>query len=533
MGYRELFVVEIVEILRLWQRGHGYRTVSTMASADRKTVRRYVEAAMALGLSRDDESVELDDMLVAGVAAAVKPGAPASSGTMRGHCRAHASLLEDWAREGCKGPKLVKLLARHTGVVVPLRTLQRFVREELDGASRRDDTIRLVPPPPGEVLEVDFLELGWFVERGTGMRCKMHALLCVAPHSGHQFVWPTLSEEQEDVIEGLEAAWRFFGGVFPVLLPDNLKAVVTTADPLKPKLNGSFVEYAQSRGFEIDPARVRKPRDKARVERQVQYVRHDFFGGERFGDVEEARREAERWCREDAGMRTHGTTREQPLLHFERDEKPLLGVVPAEPYDAPRWATHKVGRDHAVVVEHALYSIPHHIGETELRVRFDRMTVKFYDKATLVKMHPRQKAGGASIDPADLPPGKEALATRSGESLQRQADAAGEHVGRYVERLLAGPLPWTKMRHVYRLLGLVRRFGDALTNEACERALELDVVDVTRIDRMLERGLVQRGLLRPTPAPPAKPRDNVVPLRFARDPREFKTSPHGESDAPA
>jgi len=150
-----------------------------------------------------------------------------------------------------------------------------------------------------------------------------------------------------------------------------------------------------------------------------------------------------------------------------------------------------------------------------------------------VKMHLRQKAGGASIDPADLPPGKEALATRSGESLQRQADAAGEHVGRYVERLLAGPLPWTKMRHVYRLLGLVRRFGDALTNEACERALELDVVDVTRIDRMLERGLVQRGLLRPTPAPPAKPRDNVVPLRFARDPREFKTSPQGESDAPA
>lgn len=535
MAYRELLVVEIVEILRLWQRGHGYRTVAERTSVDRKTVRRYVEAAQALGLSRDEESVELDDAVVAGVATAVKPGAPVSSGEMRSHCREHAKLLDGWLDDGCKGPKLVKLLARHSGVVVPLRTLQRFMSEELGRDGPRRDTVRLAPPPAGQVLEVDFLELGWFVERGTGRRRKMHALLCVASHSGHQFAWPTLDQTQQDVIEGLEAAWRFFGGVFPVLLPDNLKAVVTTPDALKPKLNEAFVEYAQARGFEIDPARVRKPQDKARVERQVQYVRNDFFRGERFGDVEEARREAERWCREDAGMRTHGTTRQQPLVCFEQDEQPLLGPAPTEPYDAPTWATHKVGRDHTVVVEHAMYSVPHHIGEVTLRVRLDRTTVKLYDGAQLVKVHPREKPGEASLDPADLPPGKMAMATRSGESLQRLADAAGEHVGEYARRLLAGPLPWTRMRQVYRLLGLVSRFGDVLTNEACEQALGLDVVDVTRIDRMLERGLVRRGFLAPAPVAPAKPRDNVVPLRFARDPREFKTprSPRGGPDAPA
>jgi hypothetical protein len=178
MGYRELFVVEIVEILRLWQRGHGYRTVAERTSADRKTVRRYVEAAQALGLSRDEESVELDDVLLAGVATAVKPGAPVSSGEMRSHCRQHASLLESWLGDGRKGPKLVKLLARHSGVVVPLRTLQRFVNEELGRDGPRRDTVRLAPPPAGQMLEIDFLELGWFVERGTGRkrpgRCAPH-----------------------------------------------------------------------------------------------------------------------------------------------------------------------------------------------------------------------------------------------------------------------------------------------------------------------------------------------------------------------
>ena len=527
-------MVEIREVLRLWLRGRGYRPIAEMTSVDRKTVRRYVEAARALGLTRDEGGDEVADELLAGVAAAVRPGAPVTSGEMRTHCRIHLKLLETWLAEGCKGPKLVKLLARHSGVVVPLRTLQRFMSEELgrDGPSR--DTVRVASPPPGQVLEVDFLELGWFVERGTGQRRMMHALLCTASYSGHQFVWPTLTTAQQDVIDGLEAAWRFFGGVFPVLLPDNLKAIVTKADALKPKLSESFVEYAQARGFEIDTARVRKPKDKARVERQVQYVRNDFFRGERFGDVAEARREAERWCREDAGTRTHGTTRQQPLRRFEQDEQALLRAAPTELYDAPCWSILKVGRGHAVVVDYALYSVPHQVGEIALRVRLDRATVKLYAGAQLVKVHPRQEAGGSSIDHADLPPGKAALATRNGESLQRLADAAGEHAGRYVQELLAGPLPWTKMHHVYRLVGLVRRFGDALTNEACGQALGLDVVDVTKIDRMLQRGLVHRGLTVPAP-PPARPRDNVVPLRFARDPREFKPpkSPEGEPDASA
>ncbi|MEN8184505.1 MAG: IS21 family transposase [Myxococcota bacterium] len=522
MAFRELHVLEIKEILRLWSVGHGLRLISRRTGADRKTVRRYVEAAQEAGLERGGE---VDDEVLAVVVEAVRPGAPSTVGPMRAHLRAYAEPVRNWATKGCEGPKLVKLVKRKTGVPVPLRTMQRFVAEDL-GLGRDSDTVRIVDPPPG-VLEVDFLKLGEFNEIGTGETQTMYALLCTAGCSRHQFVWPCLSQTFEDVVDGLEQAWDFFGGVFPVLLPDNMKAIVKKADPVNPQFTEDFLEYAQARGFEIDPARVRKPKDKARVERQVRYVRGNYFAGEDFRSVEEARIEARRWCCEDAGMRTHGRTRRRPLEAFEADEKPLLLPAPTERYDQPRWSDHHVGRDHAVVVDYALYSVPYALGECDLRVRSDRKTVKLYKGARLVKTHPRHPPGGTCIDGQDLPPGKAALATRDATSLCEQGDRHGPHVGEYARRLADGPLPWSRIRHVYRLLGLARRFGSAATDEACARALEVDVVDVTRVQRMLENGLVRRGLLTATPTP-EEPAGTV--LRFQRPKDAFRA---GDPDATA
>jgi hypothetical protein len=101
-------------------------------------------------------------------------------------------------------------------------------------------------------------------------------------------------------------------------------------------------------------------------------------------------------------------------------------------------------------------------------------------------------------------------------TLTVKASAAGPAVGVYAARLLDVPLPWTSMRTVYRLLGLVRTYGPDAVEAACIRALELDVVDVTKIARMLEQAREHQQ-----PAQPAK----VVggPARFARDAAEFAT----------
>jgi hypothetical protein len=98
-------------------------------------------------------------------------------------------------------------------------------------------------------------------------------------------------------------------------------------------------------------------------------------------------------------------------------------------------------------------------------------------------------------------------------SLARAARRHGDAIGAYAEQLLDTALPWTKMRQVYRLLGLVRRYGAGPVETACARALELDV-NVTKIASMLEKATEN--------ASPPPPRAVATAARFARDPAEYR-----------
>ncbi len=133
--------------------------------------------------------------------------------------------------------------------------------------------MRMADTGPGEVAEVDFGRLGMITDPETGRRRVVWALIVVLSYSRHCFVWPTHSQQLEDVISGLEAAWAFFGGVPRYLGIDNFPAAVAGPDPLHPRLTRGFLEYSQHRGFVADPARTRHPGDKPKVERSVPYVR--------------------------------------------------------------------------------------------------------------------------------------------------------------------------------------------------------------------------------------------------------------------
>lgn len=517
MAYRELTVIQIREVLRLWQQQHGYRTIAARVGVDRKTVRRYVEAARTHGLSRVESSVPLDDDLLAAVVGDVLPGAPSRVGAKRAHCRSHRDLIQSWLDEGCDGPKVARLLDARTGTSVPLRTLRRFIADDLGVSSADRDTMRVVDPPPGQVFEIDFMEVGTF-KFAEGER-KLHALVGVAGRSRYMFVWPCLSQTRRDVIDGLEASWSFLGGVFPVVVFDNAKTVVLTADPVDPVLAEDAIEYSQARKFEFDPTRSRKPKDKARVERMVRYIRRDCFAAEHFVDVDQARRHAKHWCREIAGKRRHGTTRKRPLEAFEAEELPLLLPAPTERYDPPSWHTVTVGRDHAISVAEGLYSVPYTY-RGEVRVRVDRTTVRIYARKALIKVHERAARGESRIDADDLPPGKGVFATRDAEGICAIAARRGEHVGRYAERVLEGPHSWTRIRQVYRLLNLCKRHGEAQVDEACRTALDHDVVEVKRIERMLKRAVDDGGAVADERARSGV----VVKPRFGRDADAYRLS---------
>jgi hypothetical protein len=514
--YREVSVIEIREVLRLWLSGSGLRTVAVRAGVDRKTARRYVDAAVAAGLDRDCGVDQLSDELIGAVVTAVRPDRPQGHGQAWEVLCANHDRISTWVKDGLTVVKIGDLLARH-GVIVPQRTLHRYCAERTD-YRRRGDTVPVVDGEPGVECQIDFARMGMLTDSVSGRSRVVHALILTAVHSRHMFVWLTFSQTLEALIDGCEAAWRFFGGVFHVLVPDNMSAIVAHADSVNPRFTVGWLEYTQARGFLTDPARVAHPQDKPRVERMVQYVRGNFFAGEDFADLGDAQARAEAWCRDTAGQRIHGTTCARPAVVFAEAEAPLLLAAPAAPYAVPIYAEVKVHRDYHVQVGKALYSIPEHYRGQTLSARADGELVKMFHRGRLVKTHPRQPPGGRSTDPGDLPAEKTAYAMRDLARLIATATGHGANVGIYAERLLDHDLPWTRMRQVYRLLGLVKRYGAAPTDTACGRALDLDVVSVTKIAAMLEKATEN------TPAPPPRAASGLAPARFARDPREYRTA---------
>lgn len=525
MVFREVSVNEIREVLRVWLGvaglpAPGYRRIAAHCGLDRKTVRRYVEAAQAAGLSRSDDVSAVDDELIGAVAEAVRPVRPHGHGAVWEQLIGFEEQITAWvAGEGEARPltitKIQTLLDRR-GCVVPYRTLNRFASERC-GFGRKDTTVRVADGDPGVECQIDFGYLGMLTDATDGRRRKVHALIFTAVFSRHMFVWLSYSQTLVAVIAGCQAAWAFFGGVFAVLIPDNLKPVVAGADAVNPQFTQGWLDYAGHGGFITDPARVRSPKDKPRVERTVQYVRRNFWDGETFTSLDQAQDAANAWCARTAGMRIHGTTCARPLEVFTAQEQPLLLAMPGI-YDVPVFKTVKVHRDYHAEVAKALYSLPEQwIGHT-LDVRADTELVKFYHRATLVKVHPRQPAGGRSTDRADLPEHKAGYALRDLAALIAACAAHGPNIGIYAERILDDPLPWTRMRTVYRLQGLVRRYGADRVDQACGLSLDLDVVSVNKIASMLERATEKT-----TPALPQAVGQSHT--RFSRDPSEFNNTP--------
>ena len=418
MAFREVSVVQVKEALRRWLKGEGERTIARGVGVDRKTARRYITAAVELGVDRSGGEDQLTDELIGQLVERVRPH------RIDGHGEAWRMLLAEeqritaWVKDDLTVTKIGILLERR-GIVVPPRTLARFAVERC-GAGRRTVTVRVDDPPPGTELQVDFGRLG-LVADGDKKRVAQ-GLIFTACFSRHQFVWPTFSQTTEEVIRGFEAAWGFFGGVFPVVIPDNMKSIVIEAENTAPRFNDVFLEYAQSRGFVIDAARVRTPTDKPRVERVVHYVQKNFFAGETFIDLADCRARAETWCTTTAGMRIHGTTQCRPLEAFRHEEQPLLLAGPGAPFDTPAWSDPKVHRDCHVEVAKALYSAPHHPRRAaRCGPGATPPTVKLYLQGELVKVHPRKAPGQRTTDPADFPPGKEIYATRDVDSAARVA----------------------------------------------------------------------------------------------------------------
>ena len=248
MTFREVSVIEVKEVLRRWLRNDGgVRSIASGAGVDRKTARRYIEAAVGLGLDRGGGEGQLTDALIGGVCEKVRPSRPHGHGTSWELLCTQEEDIKAWLEKGLTVAKIGDLLARRC-VVVPEATSQRFCVERC-GAGAQRTTVRVADGEPGKELQTDFGRMGVMFDPHTDRRRVVHALIVVAVWSRHMFVWLTFGQTTGDVIAGLDAAWSFFAGVFGVLIPYDLSPVVSKADPTEPRPNDTFVEYTQARGF--------------------------------------------------------------------------------------------------------------------------------------------------------------------------------------------------------------------------------------------------------------------------------------------
>jgi hypothetical protein len=235
---------------------------------------------------------------------------------------------------------------------------------------------------------------------------------------------PVLKMDQRAWTECHVAAFGFFGGVPARLVPDNLKTGVDKPDLYDPKINRSYAELAAHYGCLVDPARALKPRDKARVERPMPYVRDSFWRGREFTSLEAMQ---------------------------------------------ATWATAKIGPDIHAQVGKVLYSVPwRHIGKTA-DVRIAATMVQFFIGGDLVKSHPR-KIRGKQTDFGDYPPEKIAFHMRTPQWCRKHAAGIGPACEQVIGELLADNALY-RLRAAQGIIGLAGRHDPGRLEAACAKAI--------------------------------------------------------------
>ena len=493
MAYKEVLRVEISEVIRRWRAGHSQRRIASGTGLSRDTVVRYITGAQALGVSR--EGGELSEEQVSWLAAIGQPGPRRVETPSEDLLSPWADQIHRWLTgDRLQLTRIQELLAERD-CRVSYASLQRFVARR-NWRRRSKATVRMEDTPPGEVAEMDFGRLGLIHDPETGRRRAVWALLLVLGYSRHCFLWPSFGQTLEDVIAGLESAWASFGGIPKYLVIDNCPPAVATADPLHPVFTQGFLEYSQRRGFIADPARARHPKDKPKVERGVPYARERFFKGGEFRDLADVRNQAWRWCRDVAGLRIHGTTRRKPLVVFQDEEREALLPWDGESYEIADWREAKVHQDHHIQCRQALYSVPSSLCPPgrKVEVRVDSKLVRIYHRGQLIKTHARQPRGGRATDPEDYPAELSAYTTRAPDRIRSKAAELGPAVGEFADRLFDGPLPWAKVRQGHKLLRLGQRYTAQRLDAACRRALDVDLIDVRRVERILVQALEEETM---------------------------------------
>jgi transposase len=476
MARRTFEVIDLIELYEHWWAGRSQVEISASLGIDRKTIRKYLAPAVQAGLvpgvvpagragmTRADWRELAEGWFPAVVDAGLRQVTwPA--------IEPHRDYVVEQLKAGVTQATIHQRLVREHGLDASVASFRRWVAAHVPEETRRA-RVRVPRPPvaPGSEAQIDYGKLGMWAPPAGGVRVTVWAFVMILSCSRYMFVRPVIRLDQHAWSEATVLGLEFFGGVPARLVPDNLKTGVDRPDLYDPRINRSYGELAQHYGTLVDPARAGKPRDKARVERAMPYVRDSFWRGRAFTSLEQMQEQALAWSVEVAGARRHPSLDgAAPAAVFAAVEAAALKPLPRNRFVVATWSTGKVGPDIHVKVGPALYSVPWRLIGQRVEARSTATTVQLVHDGTVVATHLRATRGRRT-NYDHYPPEKIAFAQRTPTWCRSTAAGVGPACAQVIEVLMVDHALY-RLRAAQGILGLRTKYGTDRLENACAVAL--------------------------------------------------------------
>ena len=385
--------------------------------------------------------------------------------------------------------------------------LYRAWRTELDVVMRQEHIA-------GEKLFVDYAGLKMeLVDPKTGEVRKVPIFVAALGASNYTYAEAQEAEDLRSWIAGHIRAFEFYGGVTTVTVPDNLKVGVTKACFYEPDINPTYLELAKHYDTVILPTRVRKPRDKAKVENAVLQVerwviaplrKQTFFSLDEINDAIQQRLE---WLNNRPLSRLEGTRRSL----FEEMDRPALKPLPRRRFETPEWKPDVgVNIDYHIEFDRHYYSVPYQLTGKRVDVRATATIVECLYKGKRVASHVRSyRKGGFTTDPAHRPKSHQRMKWPPSR-LVRMASVIGPNTEAMVKEVLERKKhPEQGYRACMGVLRLGKRFGRDRLEAACARAITIQAYTYRSIESILKTGLDAQPLEQPQQTELALDHENI------------------------
>lgn len=477
---------KINEVLRLrfeLRRSHREiaRSLGVASSTVAEYLRRFREAGLSWPLSASLGEAELEAKLF--------PPAPALPAQLRGEPDFAAIHLEMKRR----GVTLTLLWQEYRAVHCEGFGYSWFCQNYRAWVGRLDLVMRQ-EHRAGEKLFVDYAgQTVPVTDRDSGEIRQASIFVAVLGASNYTYAEATWSEALPDWIGAHVRLFDYLGGVVEVLVPDNLKSGVTKTCRYEPDLNPTYQDLARHYAVAVMPARVRRPRDKAKVEAGVLLVERWILArlrNRQFFSLAELNT-AIRTLLIDLNSHPFKKLPGSRLSAFETLDRPALKPLPSVPYEYSEWKKARVHLDYHIELARHYYSVPHALVGKELDSRMTATTVELFHRGVRVASHIRSRtAGGFTTCPEHMPASHREYAKWTPQRLRDWAAKIGPATLHVIAAILAARrYPQQGFRSALGVLRLGKHYGEHRLEAACARAQRFGITSYKSIESILKNNL--------------------------------------------